>query len=158
MLSSWQHFMALSAASERSLELKQYINAFYTIFCCVPFNVQACQMTPRTEAPSHKRWQRLKLACPRFVHYDEQIMFLHVYWLFCQMVHQAFHDHTALPDGDCETKQTTCKSNFSSTNGTGTDHRTRFMFQHTVTISRFSINSICQFFFLYFPFYDLSII
>lgn len=66
----------------------------------VPFPVMfflmvlQCQMTPRTEEPSHKGWQRLKLACPWFVHYDEQIMFLHVYWPFCQMVHQAFQDRS----------------------------------------------------------------
>ncbi len=92
--SGWQRFTAISASFEEFLEPTQYINAFYTISCYVPFNVQACQMTPRTEEPSHNRWQRLKLACPRFVHYDEQIMSLHVYWLFCQMVHQPFQDHT----------------------------------------------------------------
>lgn len=71
-----------------------YVNPFYTIPCYVPFNVRACQMTPRTEEPSHNRWPRLKLVCLRFVHYDEQIIYLHVYWLFCQMAHQAFQDHT----------------------------------------------------------------
>ena len=65
------------------------------ISCYVHFNGSVCQMTPRTEEPSHNRWQRLKLACPWFVHYDEQIMFLHVYWPFCQMVHQAFQDCSA---------------------------------------------------------------
>lgn len=92
--SGCQRFMAISTSFEEFLELTQYIDAFYTISCYVPFNVPVCQMTPRTEESSHKSWQRLKLACPRFVHYDEQIMFLHVYWLFCQMVHQAFQDHT----------------------------------------------------------------
>lgn len=74
----------------------QHIKCVCTIYWDVPFNVPACQMTPRTEEPSHNKWQRLKLACPWFVHYDEQIMFLHVYWLFSQILHQAFQDHTEL--------------------------------------------------------------
>lgn len=92
--SGWQCFMAIFASFEEFLELTHCINAVYTIFSYAVFNVPACKMTCRREEPSHNRWQRLKLACPWFVHYDEQIMFLHVYWLFCQMVHQAFQDHT----------------------------------------------------------------
>lgn len=126
-----------------------YINAFYTISCDVPFNVQACQMTPRTEEPSHNRWQRLKLACPRFVHYDEQIMFLHVYWLFCQMVHQAFQDHTEWMRCLMETvkgnkQYSRCESRFSATNGTvvTVEPPSRTMCQHNVTVSAPSINAI----------------
>lgn len=90
----WQSIMVVSASFEEFLELRHYINTVYTISCCAAFNIPACQMTPRTEKPSHNRWHRLKLAWPRFVRYDEQIMFLHVYWVFCQMVHQAFRDPT----------------------------------------------------------------
>lgn len=85
---------AHSASSGEFSELKQHVNASHTISCYLAFYVQPCQMTspPRTEDPSPTRWQRLKLACPWFVHDDEQIMFLHVYWLFCHTVHPAFQD------------------------------------------------------------------
>lgn len=96
------------------------INAVSAISCNVAFNVPACQMTHTTEEPSHNRWQRLKLACPWFVHYDEQIMFLHVYWLFCQIVHQAFQDHSerihCLMDFVGKKKNSWCEGKFSATN------------------------------------------
>lgn len=88
---SWQFLIALLHFEEFTTYLHA-ISVGEAISFYVPFIVPMCQKTPRTEEPSHNRWQRLKLACPWFVHYDEQIMFLHVYWLFCQMLHQAFQD------------------------------------------------------------------